>query len=46
MTNIQLTVLIASRNGERVLPRVLAGYRSVVAPQVGTDGSFASLGEA
>ena len=35
MTVIQLTVLIASRNGERVLPRVLAGYRSAVAPQVG-----------
>ena len=34
MRNIQLTVLIASRNGECVLPRVLAGYRGVVSPPV------------
>jgi GT2 family glycosyltransferase len=35
MTDTQLTVLIASRNGARVLPRVLAGYRIAAAPSVG-----------
>jgi glycosyltransferase involved in cell wall biosynthesis len=34
MSNVQLTVLIATRNGEHVLPRVLDGYRKAIAPPV------------
>jgi GT2 family glycosyltransferase len=35
MPNVQLTVLIATRNGEHVLPRTLGGYRRISAPSVG-----------
>jgi GT2 family glycosyltransferase len=35
MPDVELTVLIASRNGEDVLPRVLAGYAAAAAPPVG-----------
>jgi GT2 family glycosyltransferase len=35
MPAIQLTVLLATRNGEHVLPRVLAGYRDAHPPPVG-----------
>ena len=35
MKRIDLTVLIATRNGEHVLPRTLDGYRRLAAPSVG-----------
>jgi glucosyl-dolichyl phosphate glucuronosyltransferase len=35
MRTIQLTVLMATRNGEHVLPRTLESYRRIVAPAVG-----------
>jgi glycosyltransferase involved in cell wall biosynthesis len=35
MSNAAITVLLATRNGEHVLPRVLAGYRRAVAPTAG-----------
>jgi glycosyltransferase involved in cell wall biosynthesis len=35
MSNIAVTVLLATRNGEHVLPRVLAGYRRAIAPATG-----------
>jgi glucosyl-dolichyl phosphate glucuronosyltransferase len=34
MPNVELTVLLATRNGEQVLPRTLDGYRRVSAPSV------------
>jgi len=35
MSGIQLTVLLATRNGAHVLPRTLGGYRRVIAPSCG-----------
>jgi glycosyltransferase involved in cell wall biosynthesis len=35
MQKVQLTVLLATRNGEQVLQRTLEGYRRVTAPSVG-----------
>ena len=35
MSKTELTVLMACRNGERVLPRTLEGYRRLEAPPVG-----------
>jgi glycosyltransferase involved in cell wall biosynthesis len=34
MPNVELTILLATRNGEQVLPRTLDGYRRIAAPSV------------
>lgn len=34
MRKVQLTVLLATRNGERILPRTLSGYTRLVVPPV------------
>jgi len=50
-SNIELTIIIATRNGERVLPRTLDGYCGVIRPPVGwqlliaDDGSTDSTSE-
>ena len=35
MGGVQMTVLMATRNGEHVLPRTLGGYRRVSPPSLG-----------
>jgi glucosyl-dolichyl phosphate glucuronosyltransferase len=35
MRKVEITVLMASRNGEHVLPRTLGGYRETAVPSVG-----------
>ncbi|MGO9702303.1 MAG: glycosyltransferase [Xanthobacteraceae bacterium] len=50
-SNIELTIIIATRNGERVLPRTLDGYCGTIRPPVGwklviaDDGSADSTSE-